>query len=858
MLSWDEILIVQHQGEEPEKTYVGADARALIFKLEPKAQVEDQQNPTTVILKDAEKEGVYYVEDHEAFGYLETLCRKASNENVTYTIDRKPSLLGGPPPLKALTLRRSEDNLLTKIVGETIRIRLGEKHKDKNKVTLVPSAAEARLEVWVPSAFGGEKFVRTKLRLETTAGALAYLENDAGKAPKSVQTSEEGKVLEVALEGDHQGYHYVTWSGAPEALIVATFVEQGFAGDPDGVPEIPWNFYFWSWSSFMRDCPVAFERPGDDRPEKQLGLKPLAKFDELCNGLGDPSRADAWENDCLNGHKLPDGPLEVLKIGVIGADGQEISFNVDKSKLPDGSEKTEHTFAGSNDSALTFIRAEGVDKLVFASGETQLEVELGPGSHARLFAPKPSMTETIMVEELSITAGSSGPRVFTFFGEDLVNAPALTVTSTDKSKLVLTSHLQPLPLYAQATLGSQSALTLTVGDGEPTTLKKQQVAVLFHAEQRKPITVSGTIVSSTTRFTFTSRTGSIAQDKADRTWEGHCNMIAPGSILFKEPAPIGDLTRDELKLIIGEMIGCHTGEARHLWTCGGSGAQRNNPLQQVMPDAVNSRSKKPPTALNLSPAQGSRMPHDFGFYGVTFLRALQEQIGKNGKMLLSDLRSFDRTKASEVWNQAVYYYRAVYSEYDYQHHYRYFGITKKPNVESVVVGLDDETESKPEVKGGKWSEQEISAYTERLGGAAGEDAVRDVHVEVHIFANGDFFINDADEMEKETVRLAGKVTKTEHDVVFEPYDRGWHRQMDFRFLFGKNGKIDDASLDNRWLSCTAFDGHGSEAQRRACFTPRYLADVQRPQDAVLRRSGNPEVSWARVQKLGLELRARFK
>ncbi|APR80249.1 Hypothetical protein A7982_05596 [Minicystis rosea] len=563
----------------------------------------------------------------------------------------------------------------------------------------------------------------------------------------------------------------------------------------------------------------------------------------------------------------------------------EILYRVEARKQDRPAQILDLTMAGFNDT--------------FESGETAVTLKrdfdvpggLTKGTSMELLGSQPTDEELITVDD-------GGERhVFRATVAALRSVKSGAPCSLSRQGATLTvaanEHVnEPAEIRGQKTgnVSDRWVVTFKATDGsiEDMAIDRPEIQTLFHGKTRAPIQGERLRLEAHVSYTLTSVPTTVDPDKDDgsRSWEGHCNVIAPASILFQEPEPFPHadeegaftLHRDELKLLIGEMLGGYGESGKAKWNLGDDMSGRKDPTQMLKPNFF-TRLRDVKTQVkrwtddrrlgqkldeipNFDQTTELRLVYDFAQRGASFLTTLQEWIGKQGEMLLSDLRSIH--KPAEVWNQAVYFYTATYSEYDFTTFKKLWpvGTTIKPEVVPTSNPSRDTTDHLPEVdeKAPKPTPLErLASYQERLAGAPGEDAVRDIVVHLRIQANGDFYdLEPPGIMQKPWKRLPAEVgiEPDTGDVRLKDHESGWWREMNFRFRFGTDGQIDLDDLDNRFFDCSGFDGDAGRPVKM--FPPRYLSVIVPPGKEAKRGIGNPYCTPLRLERLKIKLRSRYR
>jgi hypothetical protein len=182
-------------------------------------------------------------------------------------------------------------------------------------------------------------------------------------------------------------------------------------------------------------------------------------------------------------------------------------------------------------------------------------------------------------------------------------------------------------------------------------------------------------------------------------WEGHCHMMAPASVLFEQPAPSGSkkiggetFTQDELELLAGEWFG-NFGQMNRRWypkeyvmtkvlllACFKPAEKKDKDTLRVALDRFYppGPKHKPSVMHAMIPAFVEKTYNELGGDDQSFEAAIQGRFGtaaaefygclvkelrENKHALISDMRSYSgQGGPEEVWNQAFFYYRAVFKE----------------------------------------------------------------------------------------------------------------------------------------------------------------------------------------------------
>jgi hypothetical protein len=181
-------------------------------------------------------------------------------------------------------------------------------------------------------------------------------------------------------------------------------------------------------------------------------------------------------------------------------------------------------------------------------------------------------------------------------------------------------------------------------------------------------------------------------------WEGHCHLAAAASILFEEPVArtvsFHDLTTnapakesfsiEEIKYLASEWVGNFSNPER-VWALEKGGVVHNDLKKVYYPMVF--KPGEPMDAAGLAFAIRSYLPKEtnpdemarktlrsqphlvgdvkgwFGELAASFYQALIDQIKVDKQALVADLRGAGALSGpAEVWNHAVFYYKASYEE----------------------------------------------------------------------------------------------------------------------------------------------------------------------------------------------------
>jgi len=306
-----------------------------------------------------------------------------------------------------------------------------------------------------------------------------------------------------------------------------------------------------------------------------------------------------------------------------------------------------------------------------------------------------------------------------------------------------------------------------------------------------------------------------------KTWEGHCNWMGAASIIFRAPVNHARFDAENLKLLASEYAANNV-QSESLWSLeevlaphahqvlnvSFANAVVNYPLAVLDPGRVMPPNKvvaRAQDAVALAPALATA--------ASTFFGVLRRRIGELGQLVTSDLRaSYDPSlivagtpnpqviaalqaigvKAREVWNQTVFFYSVSYIEH--------------PNAGAA-------------------------------GHATELRTAQDLRATLTFYANSDGVLPT----DHQPARFEND------DIVIEA--NNWSRRARLRLQFTNGGDFDPNAAENAWETCTSIDGLSHY------FMPRTLDRITGIRVAPANGGGNPFVTLARLQTLGLVLRA---
>jgi len=312
------------------------------------------------------------------------------------------------------------------------------------------------------------------------------------------------------------------------------------------------------------------------------------------------------------------------------------------------------------------------------------------------------------------------------------------------------------------------------------------------------------------------------------SWAGHCNIAASASIIFEEPPKdyiYGPnrcpkwfrhlfkghkyrLDCEGLKLVASEFAGHHSVTELCVMLDKNQGVDLDT-LRSVDGDPEWKQEDK------------RNRQREFGSYAVHFLGTLQRELGELGFPLLTDVRTGTKTgkkrdsAITEVWNQAVYFYRVDYREH--------------PESESEHPGSE-------------------------------ERQAQDLKLEVKIFWNEDYWPTYGQNLQTaEVVETEGRfqITPREEDR----RKMSLWRALWMRLQFSSNGQVNNDDPLNALERCF---GKG----QRSFYLPRYLMKIRE----VTRQSiytednrnpgsfsimGNEKVGAEIFEKLPIKKRQRY-
>lgn len=162
-----------------------------------------------------------------------------------------------------------------------------------------------------------------------------------------------------------------------------------------------------------------------------------------------------------------------------------------------------------------------------------------------------------------------------------------------------------------------------------------------------------------------------AHHDTEGDWSGHCNQAATASIIFKEPPANIDwrwkdaargnrqlsLDSEGLKVLATEFAG-HRVRTETLFTI----------FPAMIPEGAG-LGEQAKLIRELNGLIPDRVPRKFperGTYAARIFSAMQTELGENGQPLLTDVRApagGGAAAMNQVWNQAIYLYRAYYREH---------------------------------------------------------------------------------------------------------------------------------------------------------------------------------------------------
>jgi hypothetical protein len=302
-----------------------------------------------------------------------------------------------------------------------------------------------------------------------------------------------------------------------------------------------------------------------------------------------------------------------------------------------------------------------------------------------------------------------------------------------------------------------------------------------------------------------------------KTWEGHCNWMGAASVIFERPQNSAPFTLEDLKLYAAEFAANNL-DAAHIWNLEETtnAFVHANAINVANLYYANDFPVYPLERLRVGarrgggPAPGwwnARLVTErqlvgpvLGNAAATFFSHVREQIGTRGRMLLCDLRQSytlvmttqqEHAKAAEIWNQAVFYYEAVFREHP---------------------------------------DSDVHATDERQA--------QDLAVDFRIWANSDGVLP--------TDHMPGTYA---HGSLAVNNGSSWSRRYTMRLQFANGGQLIVNDPHNRWENATNLAGNAFY------FLPRYLDRVTAIRAAPRDGGGNPACTRARVTAAGLVLRA---
>ncbi len=278
---------------------------------------------------------------------------------------------------------------------------------------------------------------------------------------------------------------------------------------------------------------------------------------------------------------------------------------------------------------------------------------------------------------------------------------------------------------------------------------------------------------------------------ANATWVGHCNMMGAASVVVAEPQAhvASTLDAEEMKLICAEWAGNHV-TSTHVWSLDNYQFQHGR-ARTVVPSLLAVNAADPGWRAQRKTADRAVA----GRAAAQFFAALRQYLGANGEPLLCDMRAAYNAQnvvatSSEVWNQALFLYRARYREH-------------------------------PDA-------------------AHGNDArdAQDLAMQVLVYANSD------GQLPTNTF----PATMQNDVITLGPVN--WRRTYVFRLQFTNDGLPDANDATNEWV----------ESKRGAdeVYLPGYVAHITAVSRAAGAGDGNPKITTAHVEALGVAFSARYQ
>jgi hypothetical protein len=156
-------------------------------------------------------------------------------------------------------------------------------------------------------------------------------------------------------------------------------------------------------------------------------------------------------------------------------------------------------------------------------------------------------------------------------------------------------------------------------------------------------------------------------DHACPSWVGHCNMMGAAAVVFDTPVDQDPFDFEELKLFAAEFAGNHTAST-NVWALADHEVAQNHParpIRKVVPSNLTPQLNEAAWRAE----QKREVREALGPAAVQLLAALRQHLGGQGEPLLCDMRAaYDaqnvQGSSAEVWNQAVFLYRAYYAEHE--------------------------------------------------------------------------------------------------------------------------------------------------------------------------------------------------
>jgi hypothetical protein len=307
-----------------------------------------------------------------------------------------------------------------------------------------------------------------------------------------------------------------------------------------------------------------------------------------------------------------------------------------------------------------------------------------------------------------------------------------------------------------------------------------------------------------------------------KTWEGHCNWMCAASVIFEPPQDFDPFDFEELKVFAAEFAANNT-QSASVWAIEDRVSQLGNAQQQAVQNLLlaNSVDKYPLALLdaglnlNLPPLMQQRSNADapairpaLAKLAGTFFQEMQDHIGVQGHLLFCDLRSgYDPTTVTGQQPAAVAALKVISA--------------KAAEVWNQAVF---------------YYQAQYLEHADSLQQAGEQRQAQDLHVYLTFYANSDGVL-PTDHVP--ATYQGGDVVLTQNN---------WSRQARVRLQFTNGGNLDADDALNNWEACT------DPAGQAHYFLPRTIDRIVAVRNQPVNGGGNPYVTRARVEALGLQFR----